>query len=305
MANEDLSNADLELLYLTTIKGATGPSLADAREQVYIPNEHAYFAALSGLSSGSVSDHALAYYRTQVDPDDISLADTARLFWLQKLAGGGGAWSPADLTGLALWLDGDDASTFTFSSGNVVSQWGDKSGNGRNFAQATVAQQPTRSVTLNGHSAVKFDATDDVLNYTGPEIAPAQPVTVVCVVRIDGGNFVVIDNTTSGRILIQGFVGGNWRMFGGSVLDGGVAVLGSLNSMVMVFNGASSDLRQNGASAATGNAGTNGFGSGAGTYVLGSAADIVIGEFIVVAGAVSGADLTSLESYLGTKWGTH
>jgi chitodextrinase len=94
VANEDLSNADLELLYLTTIEGAAGPSLADAREQIYTPNEHAYFAALSGLSNGSTQDHALAYYRSLVSPDDLSLADTARLFWIQEIDGG----APPDVT---------------------------------------------------------------------------------------------------------------------------------------------------------------------------------------------------------------
>lgn len=61
----DLSNQDLELLYLSTVKGAVGPTLDDARLQVYGDNELSYFAALSGLTpleSYSLADHMYAYY---------------------------------------------------------------------------------------------------------------------------------------------------------------------------------------------------------------------------------------------------
>jgi hypothetical protein len=52
--------------------------------------------------------------------------------------------NPASISNLYLWLDADDASTFTYSSGTVVSQWNDKSANGYNATQATVANQPSR-----------------------------------------------------------------------------------------------------------------------------------------------------------------
>ena len=56
-------------------------------------------------------------------------------------------WTPADLgADLALWLDADDASTITLN-GSTVSQWDDKSGNGRNVSQATASDQPTYSAT--------------------------------------------------------------------------------------------------------------------------------------------------------------
>lgn len=69
-------------------------------------------------------------------------------------------WTPAELS-LALWLDAADASTITLN-GSTVSQWDDKSGNGRNATQATATYQPTYSVgVFNGMNALTLDGTDD------------------------------------------------------------------------------------------------------------------------------------------------
>ena len=71
-------------------------------------------------------------------------------------------FSPLDLTP-QLWLDADDASTITSSSGNV-SQWNDKSGNGYHVTQATGTAQPkTGTVTRNGRNVLDFAGTDDRL----------------------------------------------------------------------------------------------------------------------------------------------
>lgn len=62
-------------------------------------------------------------------------------------------WTPA-LISTALWLDAADASTIT-ESGGAVSQWNDKSGNGRNVAQSTAANRPTYAT-----NKIVFDGTD-------------------------------------------------------------------------------------------------------------------------------------------------
>jgi hypothetical protein len=64
---------------------------------------------------------------------------------------------PPPVAGYSLWLDGKDASAFTFSSSNVVSSWVDKSGNSNNFSQSTVANQPTRGT----NGLVSFDGSND------------------------------------------------------------------------------------------------------------------------------------------------
>lgn len=71
-----------------------------------------------------------------------------------------GGYPPPPVSGYKLWLDGKDNTTFTFSSGNVVSAWTDKSGLGRDFTQSTVANQPTRDSAT---GLVTFDGSNDSL----------------------------------------------------------------------------------------------------------------------------------------------
>ena len=70
--------------------------------------------------------------------------------------------------GPTLWLDASDASTIT-ESGNKVSQWSDKSGNGNDATQATGSLQPTYNATGN---YVEFDSVDDILVLT--EFSPTE-----------------------------------------------------------------------------------------------------------------------------------
>ena len=65
-------------------------------------------------------------------------------------------WTPAELTGLALWLDADDANTITLN-GSTVSQWDDKSGNANHVSNATASTQPDYLATgWNGQPTVSF-----------------------------------------------------------------------------------------------------------------------------------------------------
>lgn len=69
-------------------------------------------------------------------------------------------WTPANIT-TALWLDAADASTVTTVSG-AVSQWNDKSGNGRNATQSTADNRPTyTSSGLNSRNVITFDGAND------------------------------------------------------------------------------------------------------------------------------------------------
>lgn len=72
----------------------------------------------------------------------------------------GRLWTPADQS--ALWLDPADPSAFSFGTG--ISEWRDKSSNGRNATQATGANQPTlAAAALNGLPLVRFDGLNDIL----------------------------------------------------------------------------------------------------------------------------------------------
>jgi hypothetical protein len=72
-------------------------------------------------------------------------------------------WTPAAIT-TALWLDAADASTVTTVS-SAVSQWNDKSGNGRNAEQSTAANRPAyQSAAQNGLNVLTFDGSNDWLS---------------------------------------------------------------------------------------------------------------------------------------------
>jgi hypothetical protein len=60
------------------------------------------------------------------------------------------AFAPTDIAGLRLWLDAQDATTYTLDTSggrDSVSQWRDKSGGARHFEQSTKANQPTFQTT--------------------------------------------------------------------------------------------------------------------------------------------------------------
>ena len=74
-------------------------------------------------------------------------------------------WTPA-LISTALWLDAADASTITTVSG-AVSQWNDKSGNGRNASQATSGSRPiVVTASQNSLNGISFDGVDDHLVFS-------------------------------------------------------------------------------------------------------------------------------------------
>jgi hypothetical protein len=86
-------------------------------------------------------------------PRGVSPIDEARLQ--------GRLWSPAlILPQLAGWWDSADLSSLSFGTG--VSQWRDKSGNGRHFAQAIGARQPVTS-SLSGLSGLYFGGADQYM----------------------------------------------------------------------------------------------------------------------------------------------
>ena len=70
----------------------------------------------------------------------------------------------APVPGMTYWLDASDLASLTKGGDNKVSQWSDRSGNSRHFAQATATLQPLYVPdALGGKPAVRFDGADDQL----------------------------------------------------------------------------------------------------------------------------------------------
>jgi hypothetical protein len=104
------------------------------------------------------------------------------------------------VSGYKLWLDGKDPAVFSFSSGAVVSQWRDKSGNSYNFDQSIVANQPTRATD----GLVDFDGSNDTLvagSKFMDNLHNGGSNTLFMVVRFD--------SDVSGAILGTNFIGSN------------------------------------------------------------------------------------------------
>ncbi|MFM6394347.1 MAG: hypothetical protein ACKPFH_18075 [Dolichospermum sp.] len=120
--------------------------------------------------------------------------------------------TPAQIS-TALWLDAADSSTITLNGSNV-SQWNDKSGNGRNATQATAARQPTlvgNRIQFDGSRflicqpgwgnywewflVLKFDRTD-VLQVPIRD-SPMPNSTALVGYHFDSNNFYRVRNTSN------------------------------------------------------------------------------------------------------------
>ncbi len=79
--------------------------------------------------------------------------------------------APAEVPGLALWLDAADAGTVILE-GEGVKEWRDRSGKGRHLAQPDADARPRLSrQKQNGHPLLSFDGAAQFL--TGPAALPA------------------------------------------------------------------------------------------------------------------------------------
>ena len=83
---------------------------------------------------------------------------------------------------LAIWLDANDASTFSLS-GNTITSWNNKVGTTHNFNQKS--GDPSRLASGNGMSVVNFDGNDQL--WTNDSYTK-QNYTVLSVARYTGGD---------------------------------------------------------------------------------------------------------------------
>jgi hypothetical protein len=69
-------------------------------------------------------------------------------------------------TGVAFWIDADDASAFAFHSGNAVQSWADAGDGALSGTSASMTTAPTRVANaLGGRTVVRFDGVDDQLSF--------------------------------------------------------------------------------------------------------------------------------------------
>lgn len=113
---------------------------------------------------------------------------------LASLGVGSGAFSPASLSGLALWFAARLETGF--NDDDAVATWTDRSGNGRNATQATGTKRPLyKTNIISGKPVLRFDSTDDCLTVSAIDFTGTNGLTL----------FVVTANITSAtdRVIIE------------------------------------------------------------------------------------------------------
>jgi len=239
---------------------------------------------------------------------------------ITRSGGGVAPFSPLDLSP-ALWLDASDTATITQAAG-AVSQWNDKSGNGRHVTQGSASLQPTTNTrTMNGLNVIDFDGTSDLLNIPFSLYSlPNNSNTIFAVYSVDNttihhrilnatqangsrlltsifytgakSDFSVINNT-SATFVSMVIPKNTSAHIAGQLYDG----IGGVASLTPFFDGVKAP------SGAGGNAASvDAFSIGAqplGYYYL----DGVIAEIIIYNRLLSNAEANRVGAYAAAKWG--
>ena len=221
-------------------------------------------------------------------------------------------FSPADITGLSLWLKADAGVTL---SGSNVTAWADQSGNGNNATSPAVA--PTFvSSSINSKPAISFNNDSSWMQIPQNNIGNSANITV----------FVVIDYTSGGVILNKGdaasFEATEWEMapqngFGYVRNDNGdfswnvVALTPSgLSLITMITTSGITELLNNDASQGNSSDATPinaisqyiGIGGGGTSGDTTAALDAKIPEIIIYNLALSNQDKQAVQTYLNDKY---
>jgi hypothetical protein len=243
-------------------------------------------------------------------------------------------WTPVQLPNLQLWLDAADASTITLN-GSSVSQWDDKSGNGRHFSQTADATHQPAYVTsgINGRGSIGFDGINDRLGRDNEAWAYNFPVAVFAVFRATAftnaynGLFGFYGNSTGSArsygVLVKS--NGKSAIYGATTAGGTTAVsydgTGSVtystatthvfsatlaNNLIQSFGDGSSDGTISTSFTLKTNAPDPILRVNIGTDALFSRfTDWQIGEAIMISGAaITQQNRQRTEGYLAHKWGS-
>jgi len=141
-----------------------------------------YDAAMDSAANWGIDADTTLYAQWNAVP--VANAGADRLVALSTSV----PWTPAQIT-TAAWYDASDAST-VIRNGTAVTNWNDKSGNGRNLAQTTTANQPAYTTTLNGLGVISYDGSNDRLLHAGSAVSfSGMQCAFVCMQGSGGGSY--------------------------------------------------------------------------------------------------------------------
>lgn len=246
-------------------------------------------------------------------------------------------FNPLSISGCQLWLDAADTSTISLS-GSAVTQWNDKSGNSRNFAQSTSGNRPSSGTrTQNGKNIIDFDGSDDRLvsssassTWTFLHDGTQYTVFFAAVKDLDAFGDLLGNNANSSANTGVAFSEANSLRLAHYISRGvsGTAVLDNITSNNTVSgyhywsvqakpSDASatnrSAIRYKSGSAITNNSNTGAVNTGTASFDLtigdskGNTTNLPfnggLGEILIYNSYLSAGDMTKVNDYLAAKWG--
>jgi len=215
-------------------------------------------------------------------------------------------WQPSVLLP-AMWLDADDISTITIATG--VSEWRDKSGNGRNATQSTAGSQPAyTNNALNGKNVLTSIGSAKRLNLANRTVSNSTFFMVLNDSRNTGFAVAFILNGGSGtkvHNLLTHFAGFNkWGSYtttdrpANSDINTNYAIASVENNATdFVFY---KDGKFDGTQSNSGNAFTTShiFNDQYGSFFTGNIAEILFFDSVLTT-----SNREIIEGYLAWKWG--
>ena len=218
--------------------------------------------------------------------------------------------SPLTIPGCQLWFDAADTSSMTFS-GSTITQWNDKSGNGRN---ATIASGRIGAVYSTALNAVNF-ATSNTGYITNYSASPTNETVFVVFNNSSptNYNFILIGGVSGARSLAAGFTNtgsgtvGNLNTQVAWLVSTGGYTLGTTALVTSQFTTSTNSISLNGGTAATG--GAPGFTAGRVTYLGVDATNPIfyyVGyamEILFYNSILTTSQRQQVEGYLAKKWG--
>lgn len=218
-------------------------------------------------------------------------------------------FNPKQIDGCTLWLDAADSRSFTFSSGSNISQWNDKSGNGRNTT-SIVGTPVLSNTSINGVQSVYLNGSS---GFYGPITNTGTTLTIFMVLTANNGI------NTSARAVDVGVISSqsaaSFAMNGSTSLGFSRGASSSYYTITngtpyvycCKFDGTNGTLFINGlttgASASSGSFNYSDYGIGQQVTNTSTPWLGYIGEVVMYSGALIDFQRTQVEGYLAWKWG--
>lgn len=282
---------------INILAGTTGRSQQDAFN---------IWAGTTGLSREDAAN-------VKAGTTNLSLQDA-----LDRLAAGPGGIS----TGLVMWVKADtgvytDAGTTLATNGQTVQQWNDQTTGGLHFTQSTAGARPTYQTNQqNGLPGITFDNSGTADFMANASLVATTARTIFFVGKSTAaatGDEGFFGNHEDASVIDPSAFGtdGSWAYYGTSAFGYGFQTGTNIAPAIITLNYADvSNLtpRMSGVAVSTFNpidaySTTNGMGLGARNAAGSTPKDCQIYEFIVFNRSLTADEITSVESYLSSKWG--